>query len=198
MGPSALGHTLLLAGLLVASAAAAARNATVSVWWKPASLAGLPAEIDELGSALAATDVLVYCGYAALPNGSFGVSPNATQRTWGNVTLCEAAVAAAATAAGLRSRIMVEGRAALGFEAAVRRGGAMFGAEMAMQVRPGHYGAGLRGFNFDFEQKAGTQDRAGPCQRQLEGVRRLSARGRGCASWARGHGRCFDRLSLHG
>jgi hypothetical protein len=68
----------------------------VSVWWKPHSATGLEAEVGSIVSDLAATDVLVYCGYAALPNGSFGVSPNATQQTWGNVTLCEAAVRQAA------------------------------------------------------------------------------------------------------
>ena len=144
-------------------------NRTVSVWWKPHSLVGLAAEVRALRSALAATDVLVYCGYAALLNGSFGVSPNASQQTWGNVSLCAAAVQQA-TDAGLRSRIMVEGRATLGFEAAVQRGGAAFGAEMAAQVlgdrnrhrhrnRDHDYGPGLRGFCFDFEHKAGTHGR---------------------------------------
>jgi hypothetical protein len=116
-----------------------ARERTVSVWWKPNSLKGLAAEIYRLRSILAATDVLVYCGYAALANGSFGVSPNASQQTWGNITLCEAAVQQATTA-GLRSRIMVEGRATLGFEDAVHRGGASFGAEMVAQVPLHRYG----------------------------------------------------------
>ena len=152
-----------------------AGNRTVAVWWKPRSLAGLAAEVHTLRSTLAATDVLIYCGYAALQNGSFGVSPNASQQTWGNVSLCAAAVQQA-TEGGLRSMIMVEGRATLGFEAAVRRGGGAFGAEMAAQVlgdppsQPrdrddsrrsyAHdYGPGLRGFCFDFEHKAGTHGR---------------------------------------
>jgi hypothetical protein len=117
----------------------------VSVWWKPHSATGLEAEVGSIVSDLAATDVLVYCGYAALPNGSFGVSPNATQQTWGNVTLCEAAVRQAA-AAGLHARIMVEGRATLGFEAAVARGGARFGAEIAAIFGPKPFGSGLQGF----------------------------------------------------
>jgi hypothetical protein len=132
----------------------------VSVWWKPHSATGLEAEVGSIVSDLAATDVLVYCGYAALPNGSFGVSPNATQQTWGNVTLCEAAVRQAA-AAGLHARIMVEGRATLGFEAAVARGGARFGAEIAAIFGPKPFGSGLQGFNFDFEHKAGTHGAVG-------------------------------------
>jgi alpha-galactosidase len=147
-------------------------NRTVSVWWKPHSLAGLASEVRALRSTLSATDVLIYCGYAALPNGSFGVSPNAAQQTWGNVSLCAAAVQQA-TRSGLRSKIMVEGRATLGFEAAVQRGGAAFGAEMAAQIgtltsrgqgrKPHHHShsdaPGLRGFCFDFEHKAGTHGR---------------------------------------
>ena len=140
----------------------------MAVWWKPHSAAGLEAELAALRRTLAATEVLVYCGYAALPDGSFGVSPNASRNTWGTVSLCPAAVRLA-TAAGLRSRIMVDGRVTLGFEAAVRRGGARFGAEMAAAVPGGLVGggneggggeggggAGLVGFSFDFEHRAGT------------------------------------------
>jgi hypothetical protein len=131
---------------------------TVSVWWKPNSLEGLATEIRALRSMLAATDVLVYCGYAALPNGSFGVSPIAKEQTWGNVSLCAPAVKQAA-AAGLRSHIMVEGRATLGFEAAVHRGGSSFGAEITQALGPLSQYPGLRGLSFDFEHKAGTHGR---------------------------------------
>jgi hypothetical protein len=150
---------LSMATLSIATASPPAR--TVAVWWKPSSLSGIPSDLERLRTDLAATQVLVYCGYAALPNGSFGVSPIAAKETWGNISLCEPAISAA-EAAGLSSQIIIEGRAGSGFEAAVGRGGAAFGQDVSHALRAEFGGGqypGLHGVSFDFEHEAGTHGR---------------------------------------
>ena len=91
----------------------------VTVWWKPAAdAATVRSDVEGMVRELAATDTVIYCGYAALQDGSFGVDP-APAGGWGNASLCAQAVESAADA-GLGVQIIVEGRVGGHVKAALR------------------------------------------------------------------------------
>ena len=95
---------LLGCGAVSASSAPAAR---VTFWWKPSNASSIAADVAGMRS-FSATDVNLYCGYAALADGTFGVDPR-PEGGWGDPTLCQEAVSVA-THAGLGVQLVVEGR----------------------------------------------------------------------------------------
>eukprot|EP01044_Picomonas_judraskeda_P002069 COSAG03_NODE_137_length_11785_cov_19.757827_9_plen_503_part_00 len=125
----------------------------VSVWWKPANATSLDADVAGMKRVLYATDVIIYCGFAPLPDGSFGVA-SSSGGSWGDPALCRPA-ALAARAAGLATQLVVEGRFdAPNIAAAVERGGAAFGEDVLrvlQQMRLPLGVGGVGGLNLDWE-----------------------------------------------
>jgi hypothetical protein len=119
----------------------------VTVWWKPSSESAVRSDVQGMKRELACTDTIIYCGYAALADGSFGVDP-APEGGWGNSSLCAQAVDSAAEA-GLGVQIIVEGRVDGHVKAAMRVGGAAFGRQAAAVVRQRY--PRVSGLNVDWE-----------------------------------------------
>jgi len=134
----------------------------VTVWWKPSG--DIASDVHGMRSRLAATDVIIYCGYAALSTGAFGVDPD-PPAAWGNESLCKDAVDAA-TAAGMSAQIIVEGRFDGNIRAALAAGGAAFGAAAAKTIRTQY--PKVMGLNLDFEvgrNRSAAGERAATCKR---------------------------------
>ena len=112
---------------------------------------------------LACTDTIIYCGYATLQDGTFGVDP-APAGGWGNASLCAQAVETAADA-GLGVQIIVEGRVGGHVKAALRLGGAAFGRQAAAVMRRRYPRAS--GLNVDWEVGR-NKTAAKPLPTQLE------------------------------
>ena len=141
---------LLGCGAVSASSAPAAR---VTFWWKPSNASSIAADVAGMRS-FSATDVNLYCGYAALADGTFGVDPR-PEGGWGDPTLCQEAVSVAAHA-GLGVQLVVEGR----FDephvgAALAAGGAAFGASALDVLSTARLLPAVRGLNLDFEPGRG-------------------------------------------
>jgi hypothetical protein len=136
----------------------------VTVWWKPAEdAATIRSDVEGMVRELACTDTIIYCGYATLQDGTFGVDP-APAGGWGNASLCAQAVETAADA-GLGVQIIVEGRVGGHVKAALRLGGAAFGRQAAAVMRRRYPRAS--GLNVDWEVGR-NKTAAKPLPTQLE------------------------------
>ena len=139
-------------------------NATkITVWYKPFHLATIPNDIQNIKSELAATDVIIYCGYAALPNGTCGVDVN-PEGNWGDVKLCKSAVSAA-LAANVGVQLIIEGRMDGNVHAALQLGGTAFGAH-ALTIASTY--PGIQGFNMDWENGHDKLRNIKPTQLQMD------------------------------
>ena len=135
----------------------------VTVWWKPSSESTVRSDVQGMTRQLACTDTIIYCGYAALVGGEFGIDP-APAGGWGNSSLCAQAVDSAADA-GLGVQIIVEGRVDGHVKAALRVGGATFGRQAAAVVRQRY--PRVSGLNIDWEVGR-NKTAAEPLPTQLE------------------------------
>ena len=119
----------------------------VTMWWKPDRPSTVADDVSQMKRLFSVTDVIIYCGYAALANGSFGVDPH-PEGGWGHISLCAQAVSSAA-AAGIGAQIIVEGRVDGHVNSALALGGKAFG-ESALSVL-GHQYPNMTGLNVDWE-----------------------------------------------
>ena len=142
----------------------------VTVWWKPKQASSIAPDVEGMKSQLFATDVIIYCGYAALRDGSFGVDPH-PEGGWGNVSLCKHAVQEASSS-GLGVQIIVEGRMDGNAPAAMRAGGLQFGAQ-AKKVITSTYPL-VQGVNIDWEVGR-TKPSSIPTQAQMDNFTALFA-----------------------
>ena len=132
---------------------AAAPTNRVTVWWKPSNASSLRTDVAGMKQVLFATDVIVYCGFAPLVNGSFGV-PSDASAGWGDPDLCRPALSEARRG-GLSAQLVVEGRFdEPNIHAAVARGGTAFGDDVVdtlrrFELQPG--ADGVAALNFDWE-----------------------------------------------
>jgi hypothetical protein len=119
----------------------------ITMWWKPNQSSLIAEDVSGMIGRFAVTDVIVYCGYAALADGTFGVDPH-PEGGWGNVTLCSQAVHAASSA-GLGVQIIVEGRIDGNAQSALDAGGSAFG-KSAWKTISSRY-PNVTGLNIDWE-----------------------------------------------
>lgn len=136
----------------------------VTVWWKPQTPGTIAADVAGLKQQLYATDVILYCGYAAMPDGSFGVDPS-PEGNWGSVALCKPAVTAA-LGAGLGVQIIVEGRMDGNVGAALKLGGSAFGKQALATVQADY--PGVSGFNMDWEPGHNKAGNVKPSQAEMD------------------------------
>ena len=152
-------------------------SSRVTVWWKPANASSLSADVAGMKRVLYATGVIIYCGFAALPDGSFGaVSRSAPfAASWGDPGLCLPAVLEARRA-GLTTHIVVEGRFdEPNIAAAIARGGASFGDDVVSVLRRMGLTLGAGGvasLNFDWEP---GRNRSAPAPSEAEAARFTAA-----------------------
>ena len=121
----------------------------VTVWWKPKAPETIASDVHGMIDRLCATDTIIYCGYAALPDGTFGIDPSPAGG-WGNASLCAQAVDVAA-AAGLGVQLIVEGRIGGHVKAALKLGGTAFGSSAKTVLAGTSFVSKVQGLNIDWE-----------------------------------------------
>ena len=162
----ALGQILAVLLSLLPTAVLAAPGARVTVWWKPMSVDTIASDVAGMKAQLAATDLIIYCGYAAMPDGSFGVDPN-PEGSWGDIALCKPAVTAA-KGAGLGVQLIVEGRMDGNVGAALKVGGRVFGRTAAVALAAAYPVGSVNGINLDWEPGHNKTGNIKPSQQEID------------------------------